>query len=54
MLPHFKYLINIITEERVNLSKYPPACLPDDGESFSVGKTAFVYGRLRLENVPDT
>ena len=46
MLPlslfNFECLINLITEERVNLSKYPPACLPVDGESF-LGK-AFVYG----------
>ena len=41
---HFECLINFITEERVNLSKYPPACLPEDGESFSVGSAAFVYG----------
>ena len=36
--------VHLITEERVNLSKYPPACLPEDGESFPVDKAAFVYG----------
>ena len=41
---HFECLINFITEERVNLTKYPPACLPGVGESFPVDSTAFVYG----------
>ena len=36
--------VHFITEERVNLSNYPPACLPGDGESFPVGNAAFVYG----------
>ena len=49
---HFECLINFITEERVNLTKYPPACLPGDGESFSVGSAAFVYGGWELVNCP--
>ena len=33
-----------IAEERVDLSKYPPACLPKHGEEFPYGTQAFVYG----------
>ena len=33
-----------IAEERVDLSKYPPACLPKHGEEFPSGTQAFVYG----------
>ena len=35
---------NPIAEQRVDLSKYPPACLPQKGKEFAVGTTAFVYG----------
>ena len=49
---NFECLINFITEERVNLTKYPPACLPEDGESFPVGSAAFVYGGWGLVNCP--
>ena len=49
---HFECLINLITEERVNLSKYPPACLPGDGESFPVGSAAIVYGGWGLVSCP--
>ena len=36
--------INAIAEERLDLSKYPPACLPQKEEDFVVGTIAFVYG----------
>ena len=49
---HFECLINFITEERVNLFKYPPACLPGDGKSFSVGSAAFVYGGWEMCPIP--
>ena len=36
--------INLVAEERVDLSKYPPACLPQKDEDIAVGTKAFVYG----------
>ena len=50
---HFECLINFITEERVNLTKYPPACLPGDGESFPVGNPAIVYGGWGMSQLPN-
>ena len=35
---------SLIAEERVDLSKYPPACLPQKDEDIAVGTKAFVYG----------
>ena len=33
-----------IAEERIDLSKYPPACLPEHGQQLKVNTSAFVYG----------
>ena len=35
-------------EERVDLSKYPPVCLPSNGDNFAVNTTAFVFGRWSI------
>ena len=40
--------LQFIAEERVDLSKYPPACLPKMEEEFAVGTTSFVYGGWHL------
>ena len=48
MLPLSECLIDFIIEERVNLSKYPPACLPDDGDSVNFGKAAFQVTNHKL------
>ena len=41
--------IKAIAEERVDLSKFPPACLPQTGEVFPLNTTAFVYGGCALQ-----
>ena len=48
--PNRKSFLNLqfIAEERVDLSKYPPACLPKMEEEFAVGTTSFVYGGWHL------
>ena len=38
-----------IAEERVDLSKFPPVCLPQTGEVFPLNTTAFVYGGFALQ-----
>ena len=38
-----------IAEERVDLSKFPPVCLPQTGEVFPLNTTAFVYGGCTLQ-----
>ena len=40
---------NKLTEERVDLSVFSPACLPNIDESF-VGQNGHVYGEQRHEN----
>ena len=41
--------IKSIAEERVDLSKFPPVCLPQAGEVFPLNTTAFVYGGCALQ-----
>ena len=36
--------LQLIAEGRADLSKYPPACLPEMEEEFAAGTTSFVYG----------
>ena len=42
-----------IAEERIDLSKYPPACLPEHGQQLKVNTSAFVYGGFWLSSTID-
>ena len=42
-----------IAEERIDLSKYPPACLPEHGQQLKVNTSAFVYGGYWLSSTID-
>ena len=42
-----------IAEERIDLSKYPPACLPEYGQQLKVNTSAFVYGGYWLSSTID-
>ena len=43
----------LISEERIDLSKYPPACLPEHGQQLKVNTSAFVYGGYWLSSTID-